>query len=575
MRRLLHRSNRAVLAVLLCWPALGFAQETGAPTLEADKTYARDLGPGETHRYGAAFVQGEFVQVVADQRGVDLVLRVLGPGGAKVAEVDSPNGASGPESWGGEIAADGAYTFEVSSLNEKAKPGRYEIRIAARLSPEEYAAHRIVPQDPAALERFRGNFEVAPGRVIMVAPLAGIFTAGGKDILYYRDTRTRRTGPLHAVSATRFFSGPNLGEPFPSEADFAFTLDGAGAPESLVWTPRGGEAVPAKRVDPFTYETVSFESGGATLKGYVLVPKGPGPFPAVLHVNGSQGSRADVGPSGNFFVRQGCVFMAFDKRGAGRSTGRWQEASLEDLAGDVLHGVEVLKARRDVDPKRIGLWGASQGGWVGALAASRSADVAFLMVQSGSGVSVADNMVHEMRSQMIGAGLAGSDLQEGTALVGKLLHMMADGKPQEEVAAAGAAGQGKAYAPFAALGALPRDHYLWTWMRLCGNTDSADALRKVRCPVLWFLGDRDSQVPAAASEARIRKALAEAGNGDVTVRVLTPANHGLLECETGLWSEVRTCRRYVDGYWETLSEWMGARLSRVPGRGGPAPKGGP
>ncbi|MEW6756741.1 MAG: prolyl oligopeptidase family serine peptidase [Acidobacteriota bacterium] len=557
------RSKWILVAALALSSGLLRAQDAGEALLDVGAVQTGQLGPGETRGYPAVLGKGDYVKVVAQQKGVDLVLTVLDPDGAKCAEVDSPNGAFGPEPWEGELSKAGTYIFQVSSPDPKSKPGAYEIKMLVRLAADEYASHKIVPLEPGVLERFRGNFEVAPGRVLFVGPMAGIFTAGGKDILYFRDSETRRTGPLYPASATRFFSGPDLGDPYPPEDEFAFTMNAEGAPESLVWTPRGGAPVKAKKVDPFRYEPVAFDSGGAILRGYVLVPEGRGPFPAVLHVNGSQGSRADVGTSGNFFVRQGFAFMAFDKRGAGKSTGRWQEASLEDLADDVLKGLEVLKARPDVDAKRLGLWGASQGGWVGAIAASRSPDVSFLVVQSGSGVSVVENMAHESRSQMAGAGLSGADLEEGTALVKRLLQMMADGRTYEEVAAAGASAEGRSFAPFVAFGKLPRDHYLWKWVRLCGNTDSAHALRKVRCPVLWFLGDRDSQVPAAVSEKRIRDALAAGGNPDYTVKVLSPANHGLLECSSGLWSEVRTCKRYVSGYWETMADWLMTRAGET------------
>ncbi len=291
------RSKWIGVAVLVLSSGLLRSQDAVEAPLEVGAARTGVLGPGERHGFAAVLGKGEYIKVVAQQKGVDLVLTVLDPDRFKLAEVDSPNGAFGPEPWAGEIPKAGRYLFEVSAPDPKSKPGTYEIRMAVRLAADEYAAHRIVPLEPGVLDRLRGNFEVAPGRVLFVGLMAGIFTAGGKDILYYRDSETRRTGPLYPASATRFFSGPDLGDPYPPE------------------------------VDPFRCEPVAFESGGATLRGYVLVPEGRGPFPAVLHVNGSQGSRTDVGPAGNFFVRQGFAFMAFDKRGAGKSTGRWQEAT--------------------------------------------------------------------------------------------------------------------------------------------------------------------------------------------------------------------------------------------------------
>ena len=55
--------------------------------------------------------------------------------------------------------------------------------------------------------------------------------------------------------------------------------------------------------------------------------------------------------------------LSLDKRGAGASTGDWHTASLDDIAGDWLAGVAMLKQRKDIDPRRIGVHGSSQGGW--------------------------------------------------------------------------------------------------------------------------------------------------------------------------------------------------------------------
>jgi dienelactone hydrolase len=75
-----------------------------------------------------------------------------------------------------------------------------------------------------------------------------------------------------------------------------------------------------------------------------------------------------------------------DKRGVGGSTGDWNMASFDDLAGDVVAAVEYVKTRSDIDPKRIGLLGVSQAGWIMPLAAVRSKDIAFLISISGAGV---------------------------------------------------------------------------------------------------------------------------------------------------------------------------------------------
>jgi hypothetical protein len=54
----------------------------------------------------------------------------------------------------------------------------------------------------------------------------------------------------------------------------------------------------------------------------------------------------------------------YDKRGVGGSTGDWNTASFDDLAGDVVAAVEYLETRGDIDHGQIGLLGISQAGWI-------------------------------------------------------------------------------------------------------------------------------------------------------------------------------------------------------------------
>jgi len=55
---------------------------------------------------------------------------------------------------------------------------------------------------------------------------------------------------------------------------------------------------------------------------------------------------------------------------------------MDDLASDWLAGVTFLKSRSDIDPKRIGVHGSSQGGWTAPLMAAQSGDVAFMIVRA-------------------------------------------------------------------------------------------------------------------------------------------------------------------------------------------------
>jgi len=104
-------------------------EEKDVRLLEMGMPIERELAGGQSHLYQITLAAGQYLNVVVDQRGVDVVVTLLGPDGKKLIEVDSPNGTQGPEpvSWIVETA--GIYRLEVRSLEKDAKPGRYEAKV--------------------------------------------------------------------------------------------------------------------------------------------------------------------------------------------------------------------------------------------------------------------------------------------------------------------------------------------------------------------------------------------------------------------------------------------------------------
>ena len=98
-------------------------------TLELGKPIERELAGGQSHSYQITLAAGQYLHAVVDQRGIDVVVRVFGPDGKQILEVDSPNGTQGPEPVFLVAEVAGIYKLEVQSLEKNAKPGRYEVRV--------------------------------------------------------------------------------------------------------------------------------------------------------------------------------------------------------------------------------------------------------------------------------------------------------------------------------------------------------------------------------------------------------------------------------------------------------------
>ncbi len=104
-------------------------QFTGDVTrLQPGQPVEAELNGGEGHRYEADLEAGQYVHLVADQRGVDVVLRLRTPEG-NLVEVDGPTGDHGPEQLFTIPQMSGRFPIEIVSTDTVAPVGRYEVKL--------------------------------------------------------------------------------------------------------------------------------------------------------------------------------------------------------------------------------------------------------------------------------------------------------------------------------------------------------------------------------------------------------------------------------------------------------------
>ncbi|MEW6735513.1 MAG: tetratricopeptide repeat protein [Acidobacteriota bacterium] len=103
---------------------------TESVVLEQGKPIERELAGSEVHSYKVRLTASQFINVVVEQKGIDVVATLVGVDGKQLMEVDSPNGTQGPEPVLFITEVIGPYRLEVSSLEKTATVGQYEIEIA-------------------------------------------------------------------------------------------------------------------------------------------------------------------------------------------------------------------------------------------------------------------------------------------------------------------------------------------------------------------------------------------------------------------------------------------------------------
>jgi hypothetical protein len=121
---------RALILVsfLICSP---LATAQNAPNaLQLGTTLERQLGPGQVHEFTLTLEENSYVQFVVEQRGIDVIVKVLSPAGKVLGEYDSPNGGEGPEHVSFVAGAAGTYRISVAPLDlADTTTGGYQIKI--------------------------------------------------------------------------------------------------------------------------------------------------------------------------------------------------------------------------------------------------------------------------------------------------------------------------------------------------------------------------------------------------------------------------------------------------------------
>lgn len=429
---------------------------------------------------------------------------------------------------------------------------------AAAQAPAESA--RASREQLLALE---GVYRFDDGSEAMIEFLEDI---GQLTVIEFPSGRLRALFP---AGTDQFTTGPSAAMPEPVEARWAFEGD------RLIKTADGSAQVGRRLV--LREEAVRFTNGPVTLEGTLTLPAGDGPFPAVILLHGGGAQTRDFWFINRFFARRGVAVLAYDKRGAGASTGGdWRTASAVDLAGDALAGLAFLQRRSDIDPRRIGLYGASNGGWVAPQAAALAPDkVAFVIVRSGSGLPERENQILEAESDLRTNGFGDEAVARMRALHRLEIDQVRNGgRDWNGLRAALAQASSEPWFRFARLpGSILEDTpanrpaidaFIGGERRR--YIDPADLWPRVRAPVLVQLGGRDVYIPAIRSQEIIRDGLSRGGNRDATVILYPDGDHGLFESPTGQMRDIPRVTRFAPGYLTDLDAWISAKVLSRPGR---------
>src|SRR5262249_27050494 len=144
------------------------AQDQAPRLLEPGQPIEQQLAGGQAHSYLLRLAAGQYLRVVVEQKGIDVVVTLFGPDGQKLVDVDSPNGAQGPEPLSLVTEVAGNYRLEVRSLEVAAPAGRYEALVVELRSATTADASRVAAERAfSAAEQLRAQRSAASSNEAM------------------------------------------------------------------------------------------------------------------------------------------------------------------------------------------------------------------------------------------------------------------------------------------------------------------------------------------------------------------------------------------------------------------------
>src|SRR5262245_8010092 len=256
------------------------------------------------------------------------------------------------------------------------------------------SVHRIDAQDQASgiSGPWEGAIQVAAGTLRMRV----VFNETPGELRAAIDIPQQNATALPLAAVTR--TGPNIHFELPTPAARAVfdgrvsgnTMSGTFAQGQVSGTFELTRIAAAGNVPktPYAEQEIAVTIGPIRLAGTLTLPAGTGPFPFVVMITGSGPQNRDEDIFGfkvfqvlaDRLARNGVAGYRYDDRGVGGSTGNVANATTQDFASDALAALVALKGRPEIDARRMGLLGHSEGATAAAIAASRSSDVSFAIL---------------------------------------------------------------------------------------------------------------------------------------------------------------------------------------------------
>jgi pimeloyl-ACP methyl ester carboxylesterase len=396
--------------------------------------------------------------------------------------------------------------------------------------------------------------------------------AGGKTTLA-NDSILADITPLNAVYAGKWNGKDEITGVF-KQGGMSINLNLKRLTDAEKAAPTPIRIRPQTPKPPFPYDSEEVEYDNADKSVHFGAtytrPKTGTNIPTVIIISGSGSQDRDGTLFGHklyavladYLTRQGIAVLRVDDRGVGKSSiGNNPSAITSDVfSRDVEASLNYLLSRPDVDKKRIGLIGHSEGGIIAPMVAARRRDVDFIVLWGAPTIGGLQINTQQNAYALRKAGFDSASVNAFIQLHESILSQFASANTGDiDTRIQTTFAEWKAKQSNSTLSALHvtgtgivgqdikmyRSLFDMAWMNFFITYDPTRDLAKVSCPVLAINGSKDSQVDAVTNLALINSVLTRSGNKHFSTMSLPSLNHLLQTAVTG-----------DDAEYETIEETM-------------------
>jgi alpha/beta superfamily hydrolase len=309
---------------------------------------------------------------------------------------------------------------------------------------------------------------------------------------------------------------------------------------------------------PFTYnsEDVEYDNADKTVHfgATFTYPKTGGKFATALLITGSGQQDRDetifehkpFAVIADYLTKKGYAVLRVDDRGMGKTKGSLKNATSEDFAKDAMASLQYLHTRKEVDIKKIGLIGHSEGALIADIIAAQDKSINFVIMLGGPGLVGKDLMALQNQAYLESNGISTMAATAYKELYTQLADIALKDSTREEANAEAwdhfISWKDKQIAPVLSdlnfndttadkkqiMGLV--QSFRIPWYRFFMQADPSTYIQQFTCNVLALNGDKDIQVLPTENLAGIKAALLKSKSPNFSTEAMPGLNHLFQHC---------------------------------------------